>query len=200
MSSKSNERMVIKMLKLPCLLPKIILKFNGVKYKKGLRLIGYPFIFSYPKAHIQIGNNCTINSNFFSNLIGLYQRTIIIARGTGSIKIGNNVGISGATVYARESIEIGDNVLIGANTKIFDNDFHSLVVEERIADDYSKLVTKPVKIGNNCFIGCNSIILKGTVLGDNCVVGAGAVVSGKFDDNNVIAGNPARAIRKEEDK
>lgn len=50
-------------------------------------------------------------------------------------------------------------------------------------------------IGKNCFIGCNSIILKGTVLGDGCVVGAGAVVCGKFEDNCVIAGNPAKVIR-----
>ena len=56
--------------------------------------------------------------------------------------------------------------------------------------------SKPVIIGKNCFIGCNSIILKGTVLGDGCVVGAGAVVCGKFDDNSVIAGNPARIIKK----
>ena len=39
-------------------------------------------------------------------------------------------------------------------------------------------------------------ILKGTQLGDGCVVGAGAVVSGKFEENCVIAGNPAKVIRK----
>ena len=44
------------------------------------------------------------------------------------------------------------------------------------------------------------MILKGTVLGDNCVVGAGAVVSGKFENNCVIAGNPARVIRKISDE
>ena len=53
-----------------------------------------------------------------------------------------------------------------------------------------------VKIGKNCFIGCNALVLKGTELGDNCVVGAGAVVCGKFESNSVIAGNPARVIRK----
>ncbi len=55
---------------------------------------------------------------------------------------------------------------------------------------------KEIYIGNNCFIGCNAIILKGTILGDGCVVGAGAVVAGKFEDNCVIAGNPARVIRR----
>ena len=54
---------------------------------------------------------------------------------------------------------------------------------------------KEIRIGKNCFLGCNSIILKGTVLGDNCVVGAGAVVSGKFEDGCVIAGNPAKKIK-----
>ena len=56
--------------------------------------------------------------------------------------------------------------------------------------------SREIKIGKNCFIGCNSIILKGTVLGDGCVVGAGAVVCGKFEDNCVIAGNPARVIKR----
>ena len=56
--------------------------------------------------------------------------------------------------------------------------------------------TEPVIIGKNCFIGCNALIFKGVVLGDNCVVGAGSVVTGQFEDNCVIAGNPARVIRK----
>ena len=55
---------------------------------------------------------------------------------------------------------------------------------------------KPIRIGKNCFIGCNAIILKGTELGNGCVVGAGAVVAGEFEPNSVIVGNPARVIRK----
>lgn len=184
------------MFKLPCILPKLMLKINKISYGKALRLIGYPFIFRYPKAQLYIGDNCTINSSFFSNLIGLYQRTIVVARGTGVVRIGNKVGISGTTIYAREEISIGDNTCIGANTKIFDNDFHSLDTYERINDDFSNLITKPVKIGKNCFIGCNTIILKGTELGDNCIVGAGSVVHGKFEDNCIIAGNPARIIKR----
>ena len=106
------------------------------------------------------------------------------------------MGISGSTIYARERIEIGDYCVIGANCKIFDNDFHSLDPEERRRDIYDNLVTRPVVIGKNVFVGCNSIILKGTRIGDNCVVGAGSVVSGVFEAGSVIAGNPARVIRK----
>ena len=86
--------------------------------------------------------------------------------------------------------------MIGGNVKILDNDFHPIEIEARNRDIKEKILTKPIKIGKNCFIGCNSIILKGTELGDGCVVGAGAVISGKFESNSIIAGNPAKIIRK----
>ena len=55
---------------------------------------------------------------------------------------------------------------------------------------------RPIIIGDGCFIGSNSIILKGTNLGKNCVVGAGSVVSSSFPDNVIIAGNPATIIKE----
>ena len=74
-----------------------------------------------------------------------------------------------------------------------------------ITHDYSRSVLRrvygqiigdgaPVHIGNNVFIGINSIILMGTELGDNTIVGAGSVVKGKFPSNVVIAGCPARVV------
>ena len=118
------------------------------------------------------------------------------------IKIGNNVGISGATIYARKGITIGDNTAIGGNVKILDNDFHPIEAEKRIellnnpkGGDSDLVPAKEIVIGRDCFIGCNSIILKGTVLGDGCVVGAGTVVSGKFKPGAVIVGNPGREIK-----
>lgn len=54
---------------------------------------------------------------------------------------------------------------------------------------------RPIIIGDGCFIGSNSIILKGTNLGKNCVVGAGSVVSSSFPDNVIIPGNPAKMIK-----
>ena len=176
---------------------KIILKLTHVSYGRNLKLKGIPVIFCKKNAALSIGNDCTIKSSFLSNLVGLYSRTIIVTRIDGAvIAIGNNVGISGATIYARNRIEIGDYTNIGGNVKILDNDFHPVDPNARIADDKEKIGTAPIWIGRNCFIGCNVLILKGSRIGDNCVVGAGAVVSGSFEDNCVIAGNPARVIRK----
>lgn len=183
---------------------KLVMKLTKVEYGKNLLLKGVPIIFNKSGARLSIGDNVTIKSSFLSNLVGLYSRTIIVTRAPGAeITIGNGVGISGATIYARKKIVIGDNTAIGGNCKILDNDFHPIDMEDRIkllqdsnGGDSELIPAKEIHIGKNCFIGCNSIILKGTILGDGCVVGAGAVVSGKFEDNCVIAGNPAKVIRK----
>lgn len=74
-----------------------------------------------------------------------------------------------------------------------------------LAHDYSYSILRPIyhtipkkagltQIGNNCFIGINSIILMGSNIGNNCIIGAGSVVSEKIPDNQVWAGNPARFI------
>lgn len=176
---------------------RLFMKINRVSYGKKLKLKGLPFIFNCRGGNIAIGNYCTIKSTFLSNLVGLYSRTIIVTRIPGAtIEIGNGVGISGATIYARSHIRIGDDTNIGGNVKILDNDFHPIDPDARRLDIKEKIGTEPITIGKNCFIGCNALILKGTVLGNNCVVGAGAVVTGQFEDNCIIAGNPARVIRK----
>lgn len=183
---------------------KLILKLTGVTYGSNLLLKGTPVIFNKHNATLHIGSNVTIKSSFLSNLVGLYSRTIIVTRAPGAkISIGDNCGISGATIYARKRIFIGNGVCIGGNCKVLDNDFHPIEAEERVkllndknGGDSDLIPAEEIRIGNNCFIGCNSIILKGTVLGDNCVVGAGAIVAGKFDSDCVIAGNPAKVIKR----
>ena len=176
---------------------KLIMKLNKVKFGKNLNLYGVPVIFKKKGSELNIGENCTIKSSFLSNLVGLSQRTIIVTRTEDAkINIGNNVGISGATIYARKGITIGDNTLIGGNVKILDNDFHPIEVEARNLDIKEKIGTRKIKIGRDCFIGANSLILKGVEIGDGSVVGAGSVVTGKFPSNVIIAGNPARVIKR----
>lgn len=183
---------------------KLFLKLMHIHYGPGLLFKGAPLVYNHRGASVIIGKNVTIKSSFLSNFIGLYSRTIICTRTAGAkIEIGDCVGISGATIYARKGIYIGENTCIGGNVKILDNDFHPiewetrnrLLQDEHGGDDADLIPTREIHIGKNCFIGCNSIILKGTILGDGCVVGAGAVVAGKFENNCLIAGNPAKVIR-----
>lgn len=85
------------------------------------------------------------------------------------LKIGRNFGMSNdCVVTTYENISIGDNVMLGPNVLIYDQD-HDYKAEGGVAA--MKFKTAPIMIGNNVWTGANSIILRGTVLGDNCVVG-----------------------------
>lgn len=96
-------------------------------------------------------------------------------------------------------VTVGDHTDIGSGCKIIDNDFHPLSYSQRSPVERLDLVKhRPITIGEGCFIGANSIILKGTTLGKNVVVGAGRVVCGSFPNNVIIAGNPARIIKENE--
>lgn len=89
-------------------------------------------------------------------------------------------------------IEIGNNCLITGGVSILAHDWSVHV----IANKYGKMLPgqRRTVIGNNVFIGLNSIILSGSHIGDNVIIGAGSVVSGIVESDTVYAGNPARKI------
>ena len=168
------------------------------KYRKQIQFNGYCVFYAHVGSFINIDKRGGVifNSTTTSNLVGISQPTIISCRDGGVINIGYGVGISGSTIYALSSISLGDHVIIGSGCKIIDNDFHSLEPEKRINQRDCDIKRAPISIGDNSFIGMNSIILKGTTIGRNCIVGAGSVVHGIFPDNVIIAGNPAQIIKQ----
>lgn len=88
-------------------------------------------------------------------------------------------------------IHIGKNALLGPGVSLVTPD-HPLDSVQR----YNGLeFAKPIKIGDNCWIGAGATIIGGVTLGDNVVVGAGAVVTKSFGDNVVLAGVPARITK-----
>lgn len=103
--------------------------------------------------------------------------------------------MSGVTLYARNSIKIGNHCIIGGNVKILDNDFHPANPEIRRKTPVDNYDSAPIEIGENVFIGVNSLILKGVKIGDNAVVGAGSVVANDVPSNVLVAGNPAKLIK-----
>lgn len=98
-------------------------------------------------------------------------------------------------------IEIGDNVTISREVTILNHDYSITTAAASVTGQVIKrhagemYFLKPVKIGNNCFIGAKSFLLPGTVLGDNCIVGGGSVVRGTIPNNSVLVGNPARIVK-----
>jgi acetyltransferase-like isoleucine patch superfamily enzyme len=156
-----------------------------------------------PKVNVGLRGKCTIGSNFrmnnreSSNPIGRFHRCSIIVGNNGNLSIGKNVGMSSTAIVCHDNIEIGNNVQIGGNVVIYDTDFHSLNSSYRMdrITDVENTKTKPVKIGNNVFIGAHSTILKGIQIGDNAIVGACSVVTKSIPDNEVWAGNPVGFIR-----
>lgn len=64
-----------------------------------------------------------------------------------------------------------------------------------LCHDMSRNIHRDVKIGKNCFIGANSMIMPGVVIGDEVVVGAGSVVTKDVSNKTIVAGNPAKPIK-----
>lgn len=89
-------------------------------------------------------------------------------------------------------VSIGSYCKITSGVVILAHDY-SISVARRAFGEFIG-GTAPTRIGNNCFLGMNAIILPGTMIGNNCIVGAGSIVGGEYPDNVVIAGNPAKII------
>lgn len=103
---------------------------------------------------------------------------------TGAICIiGKNTSLNSNNMLAcREKITIGDNVQFSPNVQIYDHD-HDFRIDGGISE--MKYKTSPVQIGNNVWIGSNTVILRGTKIGDNCVIAAGSIVKGVIPDDSI---------------
>lgn len=110
------------------------------------------------------------------------------------IKIGNNIRFTGMPKWGSEPylIEIGNSVTITQNVVFHTHDGGVGILRSK----YPGInVFGKIKVGNNVFIGSNSIILPGVIIGDNVVIGTGSVVTKNIPDNVVAAGVPARIIK-----
>jgi acetyltransferase-like isoleucine patch superfamily enzyme len=143
----------------------------------------------------------------FGKFCSVYAGCSFAVKGNGACTIGDYTLLNGALIMCEEEIIIGSYCLISWSVGIADSDFHPLDPIERkkdcmvlnpflAGDPRPPIKTKPVRIGDNVWIGMNAIILKGVTIGDNSVIGAGAVVTKDVPANVVVAGNPAQIIKQ----
>lgn len=165
---------------------KLVASIAGVEFGSNLTFNGRILIDCFKYSTIKIGDNCTFNSHNLFNPRGVKHCILHTATDFAKIEIGNNCGFSGVSIACWNSITIGNNVMIGADTCIGDTDDHPERLDTKPA---------PVVIGDNVFIGMHCLILKGVTIGENSIIGAGSVVTKDIPANCVAAGVPCKVIR-----
>lgn len=152
------------------------------------KFFGQTYIYRQKGSFITLGNGLVFRSYPNSNLIGINRNcSLATLKKNAKLVIGDGCGFSGTVVAAFDSIELGKNIKCGANSLITDSDWHE--------EDPRSGVPKPVKIGDNVWLGEGVKVLKGVTIGENAVIGAGSVVVSDIPANTVAAGNPAKIIK-----
>jgi acetyltransferase-like isoleucine patch superfamily enzyme len=126
--------------------------------------------------------------HYIGNLIRFFQ--MLYLRSTG-VKIGKNTMISlrAKIDVRRGEVLIGDNCHITYGCVILSHD--GATKQYSPSDDGSGLV----KIGNNVFIGVNSVIMRNVTIGENSIIGAGSVVTKDIPQDVIAMGNPAKVVK-----
>ena len=123
----------------------------------------------------------------FGKGTSIYDSSLVI----GNVTVGEKTWIGPFTVLdGSGGLAIGNNCSISAGVQIYSHDSVQWAVSGgTIPYEYSM-----TKIGNNCYIGPNTIIIKGVNIGDNVIVGANSFVNRNLEDNKKYAGNPVKEI------
>lgn len=173
-----------------------IWRIKGIQIIGKVVILGRPIITAKPGSKFVINNGSLLCSRAKQTALGVNHPIILrTLTPNASLYIGHEVRMSGVTICAAESITIGDRCVIGANAMIVDTDFHSLDPSLRSSpNDSLNAQSKSVNIGNDVFIGGNSVVLKGVNIGNGAIIGAASVVTKDVPAGAIAAGNPAKVI------
>lgn len=175
--------------------------FNKLKYNKAADRIGPDMLFTHWRLFFskQMMALCKKKFKYFADTAQF--RPGAYAVGCSKIIIGERVIIRPGTMLFGESesldssIVIEDNVMMGCGVHIYINN-HRFDNANIPLIDQGYYPDASVILKNGCWIGANSILLPGVVIGINSVVGAGSIVTKSVPNGVVVAGNPARVLKK----
>lgn len=144
------------------------------------------------KSSISYGEGLTTGHACRFDLPGENKKTLIIGK---NCEMGDNVHI-----VAHEKVVIGDNCLMASKIFISDTNHGNYAGENQSSPNTPpndrNLITKPVSIGNNVWIGENVCILPGVRVGSGCIIGANSVVNRDVPTDCIAVGAPARIVKK----
>lgn len=143
-----------------------------------------------PFTSIDIRNNGKIE---FGNMVKILNGNMLAVRENGNLRIDDEVYINrNCQIVCYKNIFIGKNVKIGPNVVIMDND-HSYGSNGIIK---GKFKSSDIEIGENVWIGANTIILRGSKIGNNTIIGAGSLIKGNIPSNSVVVQKRENTIIK----
>ncbi len=168
---------------------------RGAECGEGLRLgLNARLLTPGGARRVVIGRDCAI-------------RGVIRCEDDGRVVLGDEVYLGdGVIISARIDVSIGSGTLLAHGVQVFDNDTHPIDPVEREA--HFRAILKlgpqgrfnigaaPVRIGRRCWIGFAGAVMKGVSMGDDAIAAAGAVVTRDVPQACIVAGNPARIVRR----
>jgi len=163
---------------------------SKISFGKSLNIGPHCYIDALSREGLVFGDNVSMGYKTHLDLSGSLKHIAT------SAVIGNNVGLGTHGHYGCGvgRLVIGDYTIFGNYCSVHPetHNFNDLSIPIKYQGVYSK---GGVIIGRNCWIGAKVTLLDGTQLGDNVIVAAGAVVNGKFPDNSIVGGIPAKIIK-----
>ncbi|MEI7035754.1 acyltransferase [Fulvimonas yonginensis] len=174
-------------------------RIRGLHLGDHVLIKGKPHIAIARGASIHVGRSAVLNSSNAGYHLNMHSPVKLMADRPGArIHIGEQTRIHGSCIHAYRSVSIGRRCLIAANCQIIDCNGHELCFDDvdRRVDTVDE--GQPVVIEDAVWIGANAIVLPGVRIGRGSVVAAGSVVTRNVPPRAVVAGNPARVVRRVE--
>ncbi|WP_209748195.1 DapH/DapD/GlmU-related protein [Arthrobacter sp. PvP023] len=171
---------------------------RGVSAGPNLVTQGRILVYRSKGSRIELGARIVLNARPGKNTLEARGPVILRTFRPGAeIIVGDDSGLTSCTISSGLSVELGRRVLLGGGVVITDSDHHVVDIASgrRFAGLPHAANDRPVKIGDDVFIGARSIILKGVEIGNGSVIGAGSVVSASIPAGVVAAGNPCTVLR-----